>query len=214
MPALASIRLLGALKRPPPFYAHHLPTQPKMPNIPNLQSIADQPATSSEAHAALREYTHALERQLRPTLQTALAKRNRVFDELIELEQAQTALRALRLTRDDDNSPVVLSNDPGQTPSAMEMRVNIGEEFYMQACVPKLEPVIVDVGLGVMVEMSMDDAVWFFEERKKALEILAKSHSKHIADVQQQVDQMTHNLNSLQLHTTIADLSATSPSQP
>lgn len=61
--------------------------------------------------------------------------------------------------------------------------VNLGCEFYMQAVVPDATRVFVDVGLGIFLEMTLDEALNFVPKRQELLKSRVDALSEQAARI-------------------------------
>lgn len=134
-----------------------------------------------DANAAIASYTRAIERRLRPTLNTALASRDAAYAALAETDRMATALDVLDVLSRLPTSSAI--DEGGDVAPALRTRVNIGEEFYADAVAPAVEPVIVDVGLGLLVEMTRDEARQAIKSRHDAFEKEAARQNDVVASV-------------------------------
>lgn len=151
-------------------------------------------ATPEEARAAIAEYTHVVEQQLRPTLEAATSAREKTQEYLLETEQMNKALNALDVAADEQLED---RDEYGELPPRLETRVNIGEEFYVKANVYILEPVIVDVGLGLLVEMSRAEVRQYVQRRRNLYEGEVDRCSKRIEKVQAHLKSLLRYLGEL-----------------
>lgn len=163
----------------------------------------DDRASLDEARAAIASYTRIVEQRLKPSLDAATSLRNKAYDEIAELKQMSNALHIVKLTRKTNEAkhPEGIVDESGKTAPALETRVNIGEEFYVRANIYDLEKVIVDLGLGVMVEMTVDEAQTFVKDRLSSLEDQAKKHSARISEIQAHLESITECLSELEIST-------------
>lgn len=144
-----------------------------------------KPLTPEEAETVLLRYTHEIETKLKPDLDAATRRRDKVLDELIQLEQMETALDLINATaKEKKNEQDGNVTNKGEKQPAMETRVNIGEEFYIRAHVHDMENIIVDVGCGVLVEMSFEEAREFILTRRSWLEKQAAFFSDKVVKIE------------------------------
>ena len=66
----------------------------------------------------------------------------------------------------------------------MKSMINVGCEFYMQATVPATDRVYVDVGLGVHVDYSRQEALAFIKQREAAYDALSDEYTQEMARIQ------------------------------
>lgn len=164
-------------------------------------------ATQTEAKLAIFKFTHVVERRMKPTLDAAITRRDNALYRLAELQQCQNALDVVQLSMKHP-SPNMVATHPGEEPVFMEARVNIGEEFYMQAHVFKPQPLVVDVGFGFFVEMSIQEATMFYQRKTDYLQQIVAAQSKQINEVRANLEQVMSNLSNLKSETSTAELLA------
>lgn len=93
--------------------------------------------------------------KLKEDLKTYEAYLKRLTDETIEY----TELKNLITTIKDDL--------PG---NVLKTQINIGADFFMQAKVPNKEKILVDIGLGIYVEFTLDEAQKYVQMKINILE--------------------------------------------
>lgn len=162
--------------------------------MPGAKPDTASSATPEEARAAIAEYTSAVEQQLRPALEAATIARRKAQEYLLETEQMDKTLHALDMAAEEQPRD---TDECGDLPPRLEARVNIGEEFYVKANVYILEPVIVDVGLGFLVEMSRAEVRQYVQRRKNLYEGEVDRCSKRIETVQAHLKSLLKYLGEL-----------------
>lgn len=144
-----------------------------------------KPLTPQEAEEALLRYTYEVEAKLKPDLDVATARRDKVLDELIQLEQMETALDLIDATaKEKKNEQHGNIQEKREKQPAMETRVNIGEEFYVRAHIYDMKNIIVDVGCDVLVEMSFKEAREFILIKRSWLEKQATFFSDKVVKIE------------------------------
>eukprot|EP00171_Calliarthron_tuberculosum_P013399 IDg13399t1 len=131
---------------------------------------AEERASVVEVEAAIVQYTAAVERRLKPGLDTACERRDRLFAELARVDRVWHTLDVLEESSTGD--------------SMIETRANLGEEFYAAAVVNLGHPFVLDVGAGVLVEANKSEALRMLSDRKQLLDRLADAATAHIVAVQ------------------------------
>lgn len=164
-------------------------------------------ATKSEAKLAIAKFTHAVERRMKPALDAAILRRDDALRRLAELEQCRTALELVQLSAKHPNASAAASY-PGEQPAFMETRVNLGEEFYVQAHVFKSQPLVVDVGIGVLVEMSLPQVSMFYGHKGRFLQHVVDSETAKINEIRTNLEEVASNLAKLKTETATADFIA------
>lgn len=139
--------------------------------------------TQAELEEAISRYTHTAERLMRPTLNRAIKRRDKAYEQLTELEESEKAL-------------FIVENE-GE--GLKETRVNIGEEFYVRATVNVEKGLIVDVGCGgFLVDMNLEEAGSFMHERKCWLQGIVRIEQDKIVTLKEQIGEIMKNLKKLE----------------
>lgn len=85
------------------------------------------------------------------SLQIAL---NKINEDVIEYMQLQKTLEFLKEHKSD----------------GFKTKVDVGANMFMKAKVEKIEPIIINIGLNVYLELEMDEALKFLSMKIKVLE--------------------------------------------
>lgn len=152
-----------------------------------------------EARAAIENFTTSIEKRLKPGLNEACQQRDKAMGGLAELEQMEKALDVLDMADEAAKGIKGKLDVSGRPLPALETRVNIGEEFYMKGHVHCLDRVIVDVGLGVRVELSRRQARGFVNDRRHMLQVRVDRHTKRIAEVQAILNNVMENVSKVEM---------------
>ncbi|KAI0560505.1 Prefoldin alpha-like protein [Gracilaria domingensis] len=145
-----------------------------------------------ETNAALQNYSRALERRLKPTLAATFSLRENALKQLAELEQTD---RALRVVEKECRSSRAKSGKP-----VFESRVNLGENFFVRAEAKRADKVVLDLGLGVFVEVGFREASKFVQQRRQMFRTIADTETKKVAEMQAMVEGVVKCLSGLQQH--------------
>lgn len=159
---------------------------------------ADDKGMHGNVNEAIAKYTRVVERRMKPMLRSAVERRDKAFEQITDLEQTFISLKALQLAV-EENIQSTVRTEPGERPALLETRVNVGEQFYVQAHVYDADPLIVDVGFGIMVEMSLTEATAFFDARNTFLKGIADRESKQISELRSQLDEIVTKLTQLKM---------------
>lgn len=162
--------------------------KPPLPNKPKATRATKQ-KESSDMKAVFENYNRALENRLKPTLAATCELRDKALRQLAELEQAK---RALYIMQKQD-----CSSQPHKP--ALEMRVNLGENFFMHAEADQLNEIVLDLGLGIMVEVNVGEASTFIEQRRDMLNSIAEMHTKKVSLLQGIVEGIIKCLSEMQI---------------
>ncbi|CAN8061419.1 unnamed protein product [Agarophyton chilense] len=151
----------------------------------------ETPISMEEANAAIQNYSRALERRLKPTLASTSSLRDNALKEVADLEQTDRALRVVekefRTSRARPGKPL------------FETRVNLGEDFFVRAEASRTEKVVLDIGLGVFVQVDFREASKLIQQRQQLFRSIADTQSKKVAEIQAMVEGVVKCLSALQL---------------
>ncbi|PXF42009.1 Protein UXT-like [Gracilariopsis chorda] len=151
-------------------------------------------ATREEADAAIDKYSRDLEKRLYPALETTFSLRDKALAQLAELEQTERGLRLVE--RECCSSRGGKSGKP-----AVETRVNLGENFFVRAEAQRTATVVLDLGLGVLAEVTFSEANKFVQERRQMLRRIADSNTKKATKMQAMVEGVMKCISGLRVQT-------------
>lgn len=189
------------------------------------------PPAEPDAETAIQTYTHAAERRLKPALDAAVRRRDAALQHVADYEQSQSALAALRhsqshhpppsppSSRAADAEPPALRTrttlpvPPDEPPAPLEALVDVGQRFFVRARVLDAQRVVLDVGAGVRVDMSLAEADAVVEDRLAFYARDVDACVARIAELSQQLEEIVACLAQLKAHsgTPIADVLARLP---
>lgn len=152
-----------------------------MPHPAESINNVGERASAAEVEAAIARYTTAAERRIKPGLDTVCEQRDRLFNELARVDQLNHVLEQLA------NAGSV----------EVETRVNIGEEIYATAQVDLGHPLVLDVGSGIFIEASLEEARKILSERKQLLDELANDATASIVSAQAHLKAVLSNVARL-----------------
>lgn len=166
-------------------------------NETNYKSMAAKAPKSEEIQATIKNYTQIMDNQMKPMLHKTLERKEVTLRKLSELEQTQTSLRALELTLEESLTTSSDGLEEGEKAPILQTRVNIGEEFYMRANVYNADAIIVDMGSGILVEMTMPEAKKFFTRKKALLQAVLQATKSTITELEDQLQKMATHISEL-----------------
>lgn len=172
-----------------------------MPNLQHSHGDRESQANPEEAKRAVEHFTKEVDERLRPALDAACASRDETIRELGELEQMARSLHVIDMAADgkSDDQRRKRHDESGHQLPSLETRVNIGEEFYVRAQVYDLDRVVVDVGLGILLEMTRSEAAAFVTSKRHSLEEIADKYGKRISQIQSHLESVLNYLSQLKL---------------
>ena len=129
-----------------------------------------------------------------------LVQQSRILEAYLNDIVAKEA-NALRLIEEARLAASALHNIPAKTQAEALVPVGIG--VYMKAYIPPADRLLVNVGAGVNIEKSKQDAINYIESRIKEFEVASRQLSgqkqqveTRMAQIQGQVNQMVQHGNT------------------
>jgi prefoldin alpha subunit len=104
-------------------------------------------------HSA-EKINEVINENLRKELESLQIALNKINEDLIEYMQLQKTLEFLKEHKSD----------------GFKTKVDVGANMFMKAKVEKIEPIIINIGLNVYLELEMDEAMKFLSMKIKVLE--------------------------------------------
>mmetsp|Transcript_26787 Transcript_26787/g.37387 ORF Transcript_26787/g.37387 Transcript_26787/m.37387 type:complete len:164 (-) Transcript_26787:141-632(-) len=104
-------------------------------------------------NSKLERFHNIVETKLKVTLKSVLEARDKIFDEHSEYIKLRNNIAVIRESKQTE----------------LESLVNLGSEFYSQAVVPDPSRIVVDVGLTLHVEFTLDEAIEFCKKKEEHL---------------------------------------------
>lgn len=142
-------------------------------------------ASTKELHEKIKEYASFISQTLQPQLQTAVDARDATDADISEYTQLRNKLQYLENEIKSDLS----SSSTGESTQSsaknckpLEALVDISHgTVYCRAVIPNPRTVYVDVGLGFMVEFTLQEAIGFIDKKLKYLDEVSK-HRASVAE--------------------------------
>eukprot|EP00668_Euglena_longa_P012005 GGOE01014429.1.p1 GENE.GGOE01014429.1~~GGOE01014429.1.p1 ORF type:complete len:163 (+),score=69.58 GGOE01014429.1:58-546(+) len=105
-----------------------------------------------------------LEEDLKAQLHRVLEQRDAVYQSIADYLKLQTTLQHLQ------SRAVQRQAEHGaDAQTDLQVQVNLGNQFYMEACVPDTSHIFVNVGLGFHAELSLAEALEWLLKKEAAL---------------------------------------------
>ncbi|KAI7824527.1 hypothetical protein BX661DRAFT_185481 [Kickxella alabastrina] len=116
--------------------------------------------------AAIKKYEDFITTKLQPDLQQTLELRDTIFNQMSEYLKLKTHIDTIRTQGLDE----------------LETKVDLGSNFYVKAFVPDT-----NIGFGFHLQMTLDEADAFIDEKVKHLEKLADRHTDEANEIRAQI---------------------------
>mmetsp|Transcript_13309 Transcript_13309/g.33737 ORF Transcript_13309/g.33737 Transcript_13309/m.33737 type:complete len:159 (+) Transcript_13309:100-576(+) len=141
-----------------------------MPKYKSILSTEpdDEPVSNIEQKIAY--FDNFIHQRLQPDLDAACERRDGVFKEIAEYTQLRQNVAVLR------------ARQPAGRP--LETRADLGMDFYVTAVVDDCEKIVVDIGLGVFVEMGWDEVEAAAKRREDFLGRRGEALTTRITEIQ------------------------------
>ncbi|KAJ1896769.1 hypothetical protein LPJ66_003796 [Kickxella alabastrina] len=107
-----------------------------------------------EIQEAIKKYEDFITTKLQPDLQQTLGLRDTIFNQMSEYLKLKTHIDTIRTQGLDE----------------LETKVDLGSNFYVKAFVPDTKFIFVSIGFGFHLQMALDEADAFIDEKVKHLE--------------------------------------------
>jgi len=133
-------------------------------------------------HAKIQQYQQFIDKTLRRDLATCTQITEKIQQKHNEYSALRQSLVALQSAHESERA-----SSGEEEVGPMKTRINIGNEFYMQAVVPNPTYVFVDVGLGFHVELRLDEAVRWIDEKLPTLQKRIDRLKQQTADIQSKI---------------------------
>jgi prefoldin alpha subunit len=124
-------------------------------------------------------YQNFVDETLKPDLQRAINQRESAYAELGQYLELKNSIEQLANQR------------------SVETLVNLGHEFFIEAKVPDTSKVIVDVGLGFMVEFAHAEALDFLKLKETQLEKEVEKFTNAISNIRSRITLILRGLEDL-----------------
>mmetsp|Transcript_44518 Transcript_44518/g.71552 ORF Transcript_44518/g.71552 Transcript_44518/m.71552 type:complete len:162 (+) Transcript_44518:101-586(+) len=115
-------------------------------------------------NSKLERFHNIVETKLKVTLKSVLEARDKIFDEHSEYIKLRNNIAVVRESKQTE----------------LESLVNLGSEFYSQAVVPDPSRIVVDVGLTLHVEFTLDEAIEFCKKKEEHLKRYHSTSDGHL----------------------------------
>uniref|UniRef100_A0A023FHX6 Ubiquitously-expressed transcript n=1 Tax=Amblyomma cajennense TaxID=34607 RepID=A0A023FHX6_AMBCJ len=138
----------------------------------------------ADISAKVLQYETFLNDVLKEDLRKCLDERDSICAKLAELLQLRTVIERIQ--------EVEANKETFRT------QVDLGCNFYVQAVVPDVSKIFVQVGMGFFLELTHDEALWFVGRRESMLEEELQRVSKESANIKAHIQMVLQGLRELQ----------------
>ncbi|XP_050032145.1 protein UXT [Dermacentor andersoni] len=138
----------------------------------------------ADIRAKVLQYETFLNDVLKEDLRRCLEERDRICAKLAELLQLRTVVERIQ--------EVAANKETFRT------QVDLGCNFYVQAVVPDVSKIFVQVGMGFFVELTHEETLWFVGRREALLEAELQRVSKESANIKAHIQMVLQGLREIQ----------------
>ncbi|KAK8765092.1 uxt prefoldin-like subunit [Amblyomma americanum] len=138
----------------------------------------------ADISAKVLQYETFLNDVLKEDLRKCLDERDRICAKLAELLQLRTVIERIQ--------EVEANKETFRT------QVDLGCNFYVQAVVPDVSKIFVQVGMGFFLELTHDEALWFVGRQEAMLEEKLQRVSEESANIKAHIQMVLQGLRELQ----------------
>uniref|UniRef100_A0A6B2LRG3 Uncharacterized protein n=1 Tax=Arcella intermedia TaxID=1963864 RepID=A0A6B2LRG3_9EUKA len=79
----------------------------------------------------------------------------------------------------------------------MKTKMNLGHEFFVEATIKETKRIMVEVGLGFVVEFTLEEALEFIDWKEEQLNTKSKKLTELALEIKAQIKMMLHALQQL-----------------
>lgn len=131
----------------------------------------------------IQQYEHFLSNVLRQDLKEELERRDKLFEDIANHSQLKQTIDCILLANCDEG---------------LRTQVDLGSNFYVQAHVPDVSHIYVNVGLGIHIELTLEEAQTFIDKRLKILNKKVQQSTKKSAKIKGDIKYVYELLKQLQ----------------
>ncbi|KAJ3172492.1 hypothetical protein HDU88_005820 [Geranomyces variabilis] len=141
------------------------------PSSTAAHSGAAPPAAGGGPAVQIKKYEAFVNDRLRPDLQQSLDARDKVYDTISEYLKLRNQIELLQ----------------SQKLTELKTMMDVGCEFFMQAKIPSLEYIYVQIGLDTHAELTFDQALAFINKKETLLLKSAERHTEAASKIRAQI---------------------------
>lgn len=131
----------------------------------------------------IEKYEHFLNEVLKEDLRCVLEERDKLYEDIASHSQLKQTINCM------NESPVE---------EGLCTQVDLGSNFYVQALVPDVSHIFINVGLGFHVELTLEEALTFIDKKLGILNAKLSESTKKSAKIKGQIKFVCEALGELQ----------------
>ena len=131
----------------------------------------------------VKKFEDFLNDKLKPDLKYVLEKRDKIYEEVAEFAALKNSIDAIK--KSNSKAP-------------LKLQVDLGSNFYAQGRVEDPKRIFVDVGLGFVLELTLDEAVGVIDKRVAVFEEEAKRLTDQACKIKANIKLTLEGLRELQ----------------
>ena len=147
----------------------------------------------------VQKYETFLNEKLKNDLKATHEARDKLYQEIVEYVQLKQLIDSLRRQQQQPTS--------ASKKNILKTRMDLGCNFYAQAVVPDCSRIYVCVGYGYYLEMTLDEAYTFVEQKIKLLTQKSQMYHKDSAKIKAHIRLVMEALREIQ-HLNVTDKSS------
>ncbi|KAJ2180092.1 hypothetical protein GGH18_001823, partial [Coemansia sp. RSA 530] len=125
----------------------------------------------AEIQSAANKYEEFIRARLEPDLTQVVADRDAVYNRMSEYLKLKTHIETIRSQNLDE----------------LETKVDLGSNFYAKAFVPDTEFLFVNVGFGFHLQMTLNEADEFIDQKVNHMEKLADKYTEEANQIRAKI---------------------------
>ncbi|KAJ1645592.1 hypothetical protein LPJ64_002836 [Coemansia asiatica] len=150
-------------------------------------SVSSEQSTQAypkDIQGTIKKYEQFITSTLKPDLEQTLEQRDAIYTRMTEYLKLKTHIDTIK----------------SQDLKELETKIDLGSSFYVKAFVPDTKDIFVNVGFGFHLEMTLEEADAFIDEKVKDLEKLADKYTQEASEIRARIQMvysaLMENVNS------------------
>lgn len=131
----------------------------------------------------IQNYEHFLNNVLRQDLKEELERRDKLYQDIADHSQLKQSINCIIQAESNEG---------------LRTQVDLGSNFYVQAHIPDVSRIYVNVGLGIHIELTLEEALVFIDKRLKILNEKVSTSTKKSAKIKGDIRYVYELLRQLQ----------------
>ncbi|KNC81571.1 prefoldin, alpha subunit [Sphaeroforma arctica JP610] len=137
----------------------------------------------------VHRYENFIDKQLREDLRKLLVERDKVYEQMSDHYKLRNSIETIKESRQIE----------------LKTLVDIGQNIYCNARVPNCSELFVDIGFGFQLEMTVEEADAYIEEKLALLQLKADAITEKANGVRANIKTVLRALQELQLAIDLRD---------